>query len=431
MFLLRKKTFKALNFCLIFLIAFILRTKVNLVFASAEINLDTLNFSNVIKEWLETTKIYHLFPDFYLKLTSALANVPSESHKFIPQPMKDLSSFNLAIDKYYYRPWETSGLVMCEPWGVGNGISVCLAPIFPGDPPCPLFMDCDGDGYYWFKGEDCDENCPTCYVGSKFFTETPDGRDQDCDGIIDDDIECIPKYGGVKNFGYDSNCNFTSNTNYVLVNEGEIGEIPQDKIHCQKRWGQCTDYEGGFGNCSVSKTPGYFVKSNGVACGGGIWRAKGSNALFDCGKALREKSYRGYYGCGLDCCKPPWICDENGCYCGSGCFCIDSPCPICYPCYSVPHPYDACFPGNCPINAAFDYGGGGGGGSTPTPPSPPSPPKGVPSSLFEIFSQNPFATRIASSASQYGPWALCHGFNQYLCQPMTGCERKFVENRYY
>lgn len=377
----------------IFLLLFFLDK--GLVFAQEpqQINLNEFSFQGLIKDWLEKTNLFTLLPNFYINLTASIYQNETQSQTFIPQPMKDLSTFNLAIDKYYKRPWETSGLVECEPWGVGKGKSVCLAPVFPGDLPCPIFMDCDGDGHYWWKGEDCDENCPTCYLGSKFYTEYPDGRDQDCDGLIDDNVECIPKYASAKTFGYDKNCVFTSNTNYTLINEGEIGEIPVDEIHCQKRWGQCTDYQGGFGECEVKKTPGYFVKSSGIACGGGIWRQKSNNALFDCGKALRPTSYLGYIGCGEEqCCRPRWEYLEDTYVC-IGCECIQSPCPTCgKSCYSKQQPYDACFPGNCPMNASFEYG---------------------------------------NQASQYGPWALCHGYNEIYCQPMTGCERKFVENRYY
>ena len=351
------------------------------------------SLAEFLKNFLEQTKIYLLLPKFSLSLLAAVSQAPAETQTFITKPMKDLSTFNLAVDRYYKRPWETNGLLECEPWGKGKGISICLAPVFPGDPPCPIFMDCDGDGHYWFKGEDCDENCPTCYVGSKFYTEFPDGRDQDCDGLIDDNIECIPQFGSSKTFGYDSNCNFTSNTNYTLINEGEVGEIPIDEIHCQKRWGECTDYQGGFGNCTVNKTPGYFVKSNGVVCGGGIWRQSGGNAIFNCSQSLREKSYGGYYGCGLDCCKPPWVCDQWGCSCGSGCGCNNSPCPICYPCQKPPpqQPIDACNPGNCSLNAIFEN----------------------------------------SSQKGEGSWALCHGYNEVSCKIMTGCQRKYVENKYY
>ena len=49
---------------------------------------------------------------------------------------------------------------------------------------CPLWKDCDGDGKTGGNG-DCNESDATCYVGSPNYTETPDGKDQDCDGVVD------------------------------------------------------------------------------------------------------------------------------------------------------------------------------------------------------------------------------------------------------
>lgn len=51
---------------------------------------------------------------------------------------------------------------------------------------CPIWKDCDGDGYTYGKG-DCDESCSTCYVGSLHLL-SPDGKDQDCDGVIDEPV---------------------------------------------------------------------------------------------------------------------------------------------------------------------------------------------------------------------------------------------------
>jgi len=50
---------------------------------------------------------------------------------------------------------------------------------------CPIWKDCDGDGKTYGNG-DCDESCATCYVGSTAYTTSPDGKDQDCNGIVDD-----------------------------------------------------------------------------------------------------------------------------------------------------------------------------------------------------------------------------------------------------
>ena len=36
------------------------------------------------------------------------------------------------------------------------------------------------------SGDDCDDNCSTCYPGSTYYTSSPDGHDQDCNGVVDD-----------------------------------------------------------------------------------------------------------------------------------------------------------------------------------------------------------------------------------------------------
>ena len=357
---------------------------------------DTISFEKIDLEKISQGDILLIISNFIQELPSslsaALIQTPQSPSLTAPLGVKNLSYFNPAQSKIYVRPWETNGLVECEPWGPGMGYAPCLPGTLEGDPPCPIFQDCDGDGHYWWKGEDCDENCPTCYVDSPYTTSQPDGRDQDCDGIVDDQIECVPVYGSRKYFGYDSNCNWTYNTLNILVNEGEMGEIPTDELHCKKIFGQCTSAAGGWGNCVVSKTPGYFVKSSGINCGGGVWRAKTSDALFYCGKALRNSSYKGYYGCGLDCCRQRIVCHSTDhgqvCRCEGPCLCISSPCPVCYPCTPKPQPYDACNPGGCPLNSAFDY----------------------------------------PSSTNYGPWALCHGYNTISCQVMTGCKRIFTLN---
>ncbi len=54
-----------------------------------------------------------------------------------------------------------------------------------GEGSCPIWRDCDGDR--WTPGhKDCDEGCSTCFVGSMAVTAAPDGRDQNCNGILDE-----------------------------------------------------------------------------------------------------------------------------------------------------------------------------------------------------------------------------------------------------
>lgn len=294
----------------------------------------------------------------------ASAKVPAEAKLYLPLSLKDMSKFNLGE----LLIWKEPGIVECEPWGPGMGYAPCLPGTLEGDPPCPWFMDCDGDGYFWAKGEDCDENCVTCYKNSPHTTSFPDGRDQDCDGVVDDLIECIPQYGAAKPFGYTADCQWVpkGQTNFILVNEGEMGKIPTDEFHCKKVFGECTSAEGGFGNCTVSKTPGFFVKGAGVTCGGGIWRTDQGDSIFDCARALRSDSYRGYYGCG-------------------------GPCDKCTP---VLEPGDACY--QCDVNSTFD-----------------------------------FPRDLNGDGIVGGPWGLCHGYSTVTCQQMTGCSKKIVANQYH
>jgi hypothetical protein len=50
---------------------------------------------------------------------------------------------------------------------------------------CEIYTDCDGDGKFFLSG-DCDESCSTCYAGSTSYTSSPDGKDQNCNGVIDE-----------------------------------------------------------------------------------------------------------------------------------------------------------------------------------------------------------------------------------------------------
>ncbi|MDD3427596.1 MAG: hypothetical protein PHR42_01500, partial [Caldisericia bacterium] len=56
---------------------------------------------------------------------------------------------------------------------------------------------------------DCDDSCSTCYPSSTAYTTSPDGRDQNCNGIIDEVqvTGCTPTYSSTyTSFGYDSSC---------------------------------------------------------------------------------------------------------------------------------------------------------------------------------------------------------------------------------
>jgi hypothetical protein len=76
------------------------------------------------------------------------------------------------------------------------------------------YIDNDGDGYTGSsgtaycratasKGTDCNDSCATCYPGSTVWTRSPDGLDEDCNGVVDDTTTIQEDYG------YDGgNCNW-------------------------------------------------------------------------------------------------------------------------------------------------------------------------------------------------------------------------------
>ena len=121
---------------------------------------------------------------------------------------------------------------------------------------CPIWKDCDGDGYTYGNG-DCDESCDTCYVGSTAYTTSPDGKDQDCDGVVDESIAIVQKYylydtaglytgnlGGRD--GADSKCDSDTNKPCVygtgwafisVTDSDEIRDFPDTKgIDTTKPW---------------------------------------------------------------------------------------------------------------------------------------------------------------------------------------------------
>lgn len=110
----------------------------------------------------------------------------------------------------------------------------------PGN--CAPYNDCDGDGKTALTG-DCDESCPTCYVASSYFTTSPDGKDQDCDGQVDESANLLYVYMSPTSYtgnlggrsGADSKCDLGTTLNcvtgrnraFLSVNaEDEIRDMP-------------------------------------------------------------------------------------------------------------------------------------------------------------------------------------------------------------
>lgn len=51
-------------------------------------------------------------------------------------------------------------------------------------------------GYSASAGDDCNDSCQTCYPGSSSYTTSPDGLDQNCSGVVDENIAPAPKECG-------------------------------------------------------------------------------------------------------------------------------------------------------------------------------------------------------------------------------------------
>ncbi len=90
------------------------------------------------------------------------------------------------------------------------------------------YCDEDGDGHYsdtpvtlcdsctdfdcqTTPGDDCDDSCVICYPDSTYYTDSPDERDQDCDGVVDN-IEYIISYK--RNWGFNENCDWVAASPY-------------------------------------------------------------------------------------------------------------------------------------------------------------------------------------------------------------------------
>jgi len=102
---------------------------------------------------------------------------------------------------------------------------------------CSPWKDCDGDlhtylgsymqgfGYVFNfgAGQDCDEGCNICYKDSSEFTETPDSKDQDCDGTIDEGSSVTQKKC---NLGTTEQYNITDSCrNYCSAQGKDFGKV--------------------------------------------------------------------------------------------------------------------------------------------------------------------------------------------------------------
>ena len=95
-------------------------------------------------------------------------------------------------------PGATLDIVAPASSGAGNELRICK-----NGTCCPIWKDCDGDGKTFGNG-DCDESCNTCYVGSTTGLTFADGKDQDCNGTVDEFVS-PPNTQTCSSFSHPSN----------------------------------------------------------------------------------------------------------------------------------------------------------------------------------------------------------------------------------
>jgi len=132
---------------------------------------------------------------------------------------------------------------------------------------CGYYCDEDGDGHYaetiadtcpsgresTTAGDDCDDSCATCYPGSTAYTYSPDGKDQDCDGQVDE-TSTVTKISG-----YDSSCNWKPYGKYPYTSYNTA--CPSDCANCSSHAAYVYDISG-------HRTAGKVPSGNAITCSG-------------------------------------------------------------------------------------------------------------------------------------------------------------------
>ena len=116
-------------------------------------------------------------------------------------------------------------------------------------------VDADGDGWAPNTGSrtcqsggkssgDCDDNCNTCYPGSNEITSRPDGRDQDCDGTVDENTGTGQPFQNVDFYATsaDKSCNYgqthpwKTQVDTACNNWCKGGSVSCPTISCTGQW---------------------------------------------------------------------------------------------------------------------------------------------------------------------------------------------------
>ena len=127
---------------------------------------------------------------------------------------------------------------------------------------CPIWKDCDGDGKTGGIG-DCDEGCSTCYEGSSAYTTVPDGKDQNCNLQVDEQV-LLPK--SCTGYGASSvtNCVWVSRPNLEsfctsYCNSIGVSFISSSGTYILPEITNCGDncVSINFSNCAISEIPAY------------------------------------------------------------------------------------------------------------------------------------------------------------------------------
>ena len=246
------------------------------------------NKSNPIRIIYGKQLIFNQGAQIYLPTSSDLIGGAYIIKKGKPDPYANNSSASVCNSNYDgKRSYSYCGLNKICSGGscidsVGTGCLVDGTPCVSGDQCCSgiCYIDADGDGYAGSSGTktcrvspslgtDCNDNCATCYPGSPIYTDSPDGLDQDCNGIVDDITgsncaTCSVTLGSSAVFGYDSHCNFVANGAWQYY--ATKPPVHPDTATCTCT-GQTCSYSG-FGNCYIYTMGSQQSNSQWITCEG-------------------------------------------------------------------------------------------------------------------------------------------------------------------